>query len=81
MNIFTFSKPSVLLLHYGLFAVICHTTAIFLFSTTFPVACPIVYHHKIFPMLEHSLLSFVIVFIGVLGFEYIFKDIDNKQNK
>ena len=76
MHIFSFSKPSRLLLHYGLFAVICHVCAVALLSSTFPAACMIIFRHRVFPMLEHSLMSFAIIFLGVLGFEYILKDID-----
>ena len=76
MHILSFSKPSRLLLHYGLFAVICHACAVTLLSSTFPVLCKIIFRTRVFPMLEHSLMSFTIIFIGVLGIEYILRDID-----
>jgi hypothetical protein len=81
MNIFEFSKPSVLLLHYGLFAVLCQVCGIFLFSTTLPSPSTALYCHTLFPMLEHSMLSAIIIFVGVLGLEYISKDIDKDRLK
>ena len=81
MHIFSFSKPSRLLLHYGLFVTLCHLCAVVLLSSTFPVRCEIIFRLRIFPMLEHSLMSLVIILVGVLGLEYIFKDIDKDKNK
>lgn len=76
MHIFTFSRPSRQLLHYGLFAIICHLTAILFLALNMPSHTPVLYHYRIFPMIEHSVISFIAVLIGVLGLEYIFKDID-----
>lgn len=73
MNIFSFSPPSRLLLHYGLFAVLCHATGIFLLSTTFESYSTVIFQSRVFPMLEHSLVSVVAIFVGVLGLEYIEK--------
>ena len=75
MNIFSFSRPSILLLHYGLFAMICHVVGIFLMSTTFESYSAVIFESRVFPMLEHSLISVIGIFIGVLGLEYI-----NKQS-
>ena len=73
MNVFTFSKPANLLLHYGLFAVICHSVFIFLLSTTLEDHSMLVFTTRVFPMLEHSLVSFVSILVGALGLEYIEK--------
>ena len=74
MNIFSFSRPTIRLLLYGIFSVLCHATAIFLYATTLPLATPLTFHHTVFPMIEHSLVSLIAIFIGALGFEYIEKE-------
>ena len=81
MHIFTFSKPSKLLLHYGSFAVICHICAIALLASTLYTPDAVIFQHRIFPMLEHSFMSLSIIFTGVLGVEYIHKHIDKDKNK
>jgi hypothetical protein len=73
MHIFSFSRPSVLLLHHGLFAILCHVSAIFLFATTLQSRSALIFTHSVFPLLEHSLISLVALFVGVLGLEYIHK--------
>ena len=73
MHKFSLSRPSVLLSIYGIFSIICHSTAILLLSTTLSNATGDVYFHRYFPMLEHSLVAFIAVLIGVLGLEYIAK--------
>ena len=74
MNIFSFSRVSNRILHYGLYSVICHATAILLFASTSHYTHGTLLLLRFFPMLEHSLMSFVIIFIGVLGVEYIEKN-------
>ena len=81
MHIFTFSRPTRQLLHYGLFAVICHLTAILFAALNMPSHSSLLYHYRIFPMIEHSLISFVAIFIGALGLEYILKDIDHERSR
>lgn len=71
MHIFSFSRPARLLLHYGLFAVLCHATAILFMALTSELGSPILYFYRFFPMLEHSLMSFVIIIFGTVGIEYI----------
>lgn len=71
MNIFSFSRPSRLILHYGLFAIICQAAAILLCSRCLENASGAVHFHRYFPMIEHSLMSLVIIFIGVFAIEYI----------
>ena len=71
MNIFAFSRPSRLLLHYGLFAVICHATAILFLATISDCSTSTALYHRFFPMIEHSLVSIVAVLTGVVGIEYI----------
>jgi len=77
MHIFSFSRPSVLLLHHGLFAVLCHVSAIFLFSSTLPDRSTLIFTYRVFPLIEHSLISVVALLIGVLGLEYIHKQSHN----
>lgn len=73
MHIFSFSLPSRLMLHYGLYTVICQAVGILFLCTTLESHSPIIFQYRIFPMLEHSLVSLVAIFIGVLGLEYIEK--------
>ncbi len=73
MNIFSFSRPSRLLMLYGFFASVCHATAILFMATAMTNATSTVLFHKYFPMLECSMASFIIILIGVLVFEYIDK--------
>ena len=73
MHIFTFSRPSVLLLYYGIFAVICHATAILFLALYVGPSSPTLMYNKFFPMIEHSLVSFISILIGVVGIEYIKK--------
>ena len=79
MNIFSFSRPSALLLHYGTFLSLCHLCAVVLFSSTLPVLSATVYKIVVFPMLEHSLMSLSLIFVGVLGLEYVLRDIDKER--
>lgn len=62
-------RPSRLLLCYGLYAVLCqlmgilfHTLSLLSLSTALAV-------HRAVPMLEHSMMSLVILFAGVLLLE------------
>ena len=73
MHIFTFSRHSKRLLHYGLYIIICHATAILFLATAFEASTPVFLYHRFFPMIEHSLVSFVALLFGVLGIEYIEK--------
>ncbi len=76
MNIFRFSRLSILLMQYGFFAVICHSVGICLYASLLPPLSDAAYYAKIFPLLEHSLMSFVAILFGVLGIEYIYKNKD-----
>ncbi len=73
MHIFTFSRHSRRLLHYGLFTVICHATAILFMSSFFKDSTPLFLYHRFFPMIEHSLVSFIAILLGAVGIEYIEK--------
>ncbi len=73
MNIFSFSRESNLLMHYGIFVTICHATAILFMSLTYPSSLGAIHFHRFFPMLEHSMVSFIAILIGVVGIEYIKK--------
>ena len=67
------SKLSFLILHYGLYSVIIHATAILLYSNLSPAAPPITSCFKYFPMLEHSIVAFICVLLGALTCFYISK--------
>ncbi len=71
MNKFSLSRPSSLLMIYGIFAVLCQSTGILLLANGLHNAMGDVYFHRYFPMLEHSLVSFVSILIGVIALEYI----------
>ena len=73
MHKFSLSRRSVRLLIYGIFSVLCHSVGILLLATTLQNANGDVYFHRYFPMLEHSLVSFIVILIGVIAFEYIEK--------
>ncbi len=78
MNIFSFSRPSRLLLHYGLFICICHATAILFMALTQQSSPPLVLFCRFFPMIEHSIMSFLIIIYGTIGFEYIERSKEQK---
>ena len=73
MNIFPFkniqpklSPPGLFLMHHGLFAILCQLTFILLHTkmhaeTVMNASLSV----RFFPMLEHSLMSLVILFMGV----------------
>lgn len=73
MNIFAFSKPSRLLFHYGIFSLICHATAILFICRMALPSTPVLLFHRFFPMIEHSLVGFIVLLIGIMGIEYIEK--------
>ena len=67
---FKFSRPARLLLIYGMYASLCHAVAILFCAISELGAPPGLMFHIIFPLLEHSLMSFVLVLIGALSIEY-----------
>lgn len=70
MNLF--SKHSLLIhfLTYGIFASLCHATAILLTVRLSDISSGDVLFHRYFPMLEHSLMSFVLTLGGALLIKY-----------
>ena len=70
MNLF--SKYSLLIhfLTYGIFASLCHATAILLTARLSDISSGDVLFHRYFPMLEHSLMSFVLTLGGALSIKY-----------
>ena len=66
---FEFSRLSRLFLIYGLFASLCHAVAILFCAISELGASPDLMFHIIFPMLEHSLMSFVLVLLGAIVIE------------
>ena len=73
MHNISFCRASKRLLHYGVYAVLCHATLIFLMAKTSQYPQGVILFHRFFPMIEHSLISFVAILFGVLGVEYIEK--------
>ncbi len=71
MNKMSLKIASRLLCHYGIFAILCQTTAILFCATSLVGATGEVYFHRFFPMLEYSLTSFILVLAGALLFRYI----------
>jgi hypothetical protein len=45
-----------------------------IYSTLLPPISPLRFSYFVFPMLEHSLISFTALLIGALGIEYIKKE-------
>lgn len=74
MNIFTFSKFSSLILIYGLFSVLCHATAIFFSAISSFESSSETLALKYAPMLEHSVMSLVLILIGVLLIEITIRE-------
>lgn len=68
------SRATSRLLICGLFVILCHISAIVLYSSTLPFISTLTFSRYVFPMLEHSLVSLVAIFIGALGIEYIEKE-------
>ena len=73
MHNISFSRISKRFLHYGIFSVICHATFVLLMANTSEYTNGALLFQRFFPMLEHSLMSFVAILFGVLGAEYIEK--------
>ena len=76
MNIFPFelSKKSALVLIYGLYAVLCHSVAVFFNALTSGLCSADALALKYAPMLEHSVMSFVLILIGGLLVELTIRD-------
>lgn len=62
-----------LILHYGLFASIAHATAVLLYAKLSPTLLPMTSFRFYFPMIEHSIVSFICVLLGALLCLYIAK--------
>ena len=73
MNKFSLSTPSSLLMIYGTFASLCHAVCVFFLVIDSNISSGDVLFHRYFYMLEHSLMSFTLVFLGVVAIEYIYK--------
>ena len=67
------SRLSFLILHYGLYAVIIHSTAILLYSRISPALPKMACFFRYFPMIEHSIVAFICVILGALTCFYISK--------
>ena len=73
MNIPSNFLLSRLILHYGLFAVIAHSLFILLYARLASPLTPLYAFSTLFPMIEHSIVSFICVLLGSLLFFYIAK--------
>lgn len=73
MNILNISTLYKLVLHYGLFASICHSTMLFLYFKLCPYEDFFLCFSTFFPLLEHSIVSFICVLLGALLCFYIAK--------
>ena len=72
-NTSRFYKLGYIILHHGIFSVIVHATGILLYARLSPALPPLTSFLKYFPMLEHSLISFITVLLGALICFYIAK--------
>lgn len=69
----SFEKLGYLILHYGLFSVIAHSLAVLLYVQLSPPLPPLTSFARYFPMIEHSIVSFICVLLGALLCFYIAK--------
>ena len=69
----SFSQLSFLILHYGLYSVRVHATAILLYAKISPQLPPMISFLRYFPMIEHSIVAFICVLLGALLCFYISK--------
>ena len=69
----SFSKLSFLILHYGIYTVIIHASAILLYANFAPTLPPMLSFLRYFPMIEHSIVAFICVLLGALLCFYISK--------
>ncbi len=73
MNNSYFIRLSRKILHYGLFASISHAAMILLYAKASKSLPPMTSFSIYFPMIEHSIVSFLIVLFGALLCFYIAK--------
>ena len=65
------------ILHYGLFASICHSVILILYYQSCPEEKYFSNFSSFFPLLEHSIVSFICVLLGALLCFYIAKKEEN----
>ncbi len=75
MNIFTLSKYASLVLIYGLYAVLCQAVGIFFNASSNVGISAEALALKYAPMLEHSVMSLVLILIGALLIEITIRDV------
>lgn len=75
MNIFTLSKYSSLVLTYGLYAVLCQAVGIFFNVISNAGISAEALALKYAPMLEHSVMSLLLILIGAFLIEITIRDI------
>lgn len=81
MNKFTLSRPSSLLLIYGIFAAICQTAAVFFASVIHVCLGEDLCLSCSYALIEHSLMSFCLILLGALAIEYACSQRDKRENK
>ncbi len=69
-----------LILCYGIFASLCHSVMLLLYSKICPNESFFLNFSRFFPLLEHSLMSFICVLAGALLCFYIIKK-EGYENK
>jgi hypothetical protein len=74
MNIFSLNRYSSIVLIYGLYAVLCQAVAIFFNVISSAGSSGQALALKYAPMLEHSVMSFVLILIGALLIEITVRD-------
>ncbi|MBE6549335.1 MAG: hypothetical protein E7670_02800 [Ruminococcaceae bacterium] len=78
MNKFSLNRYSELVLIYGLYSVLCHSVAVFFNVLSSSLVTAEALALKYAPMLEHSIMSLVLILIGALLIEITVRDIKNK---
>ena len=70
MKLFSKSSFPACFLTYGSFASLCHATAVLLTARLSNILSGEVLFHRYFPMLEYSLMSFILTLGGAILLEY-----------
>lgn len=71
MNLFSKCRFSLYFLTHGVFASLCHAVGVFLTVRLSGISHGELLFHRYFPLLEHSLMSFVLTLAGAILIEYV----------
>ncbi len=74
MNIFSLSRASALVLIYGLYAVLCHSIAVFFLANSSGLRSGTALALTYAPMLEYSVMSLTLILVGSLLVEITIRD-------